>query len=73
MLEFAKKSNLDIKFYSKEELNKIETPNVTPRALKEFGIKSVAEASSIIAANGGKLILEKEKYEKVTIAISEVK
>ena len=73
LLKFAKKNNLNIQFYSKEELNKIETPNITPRAIKEFGIKSVAEASSIMAANGGKLILKKEKYEKVTIAISEVK
>ncbi len=47
----------------------MDTPNVSPKALKEFDLKSVAEASAILASNHGSLILHKQKYQKVTIAI----
>jgi precorrin-4 C11-methyltransferase len=71
LLEFAKKQQLDLKFYDKETLNAVATPNPTPRAIEEFGVASVSEAAAIIAAGNGKLIVEKQKYAKVTIAVAQ--
>jgi precorrin-4 C11-methyltransferase len=70
LLEFAKKLKLKLKFFSKETLNAIETPNFSQRAMKEFGVSSVSEAAAIAASNSDTLILEKQKYPKVTIAIA---
>lgn len=71
LLKFAKNQKLKIKFFSKETLNAVETPNFSPRAMKEFGVSSVSEASALAASKNGALILEKQKYPKVTIAIAD--
>ena len=73
LLEFASKCKLEIKFYDKDTLNQVETPNPTPRAIEEFGVASVSEAAAVVASKHGKLILEKQKYAKVTIAIAQCK
>ncbi|MCK5844848.1 MAG: cobalt-precorrin 5A hydrolase, partial [Victivallales bacterium] len=70
LLEFAKNQKLKLKFFSKETLNAVQTPNHSPRAMKEFGIASVCEAAALTASQNGELILEKQKYPKVTIAIA---
>ncbi|MCF6175835.1 MAG: precorrin-4 C(11)-methyltransferase [Victivallaceae bacterium] len=70
LLKFAEKQQLELKFYDKASLNAITTPNPTPRAIKEFGVASVSEAAAILAANNGKLVIEKQKYAKVTIAVA---
>ncbi|MCP3966089.1 MAG: precorrin-4 C(11)-methyltransferase [Lentisphaerae bacterium] len=72
LLDFATDYNLLIKFYGKESLNSIVTPHSSPRAEKEFGIKSVAEAAAMLAAGTDKLVLEKQKIDGVTIAIAAV-
>lgn len=73
LLDFASKRKFKIKFYGKKTLNEIKTPNPTPRAIKEFGVASVSEAAAVVASGIGKLVLEKQKYEKVTIAIAQCK
>ena len=71
LLEFAKSAGKPLLFFSKEELNRVETPNETPRAIKAFGIRSVAEAAALLAGGAGaELILEKQKYTNVTVAVS---
>ncbi len=73
LLEFANKHKIEIKFYDKETLNEIETPNPTPRAMEKFGVASVSEAAAVAASGFGELVLEKQKYEKATIAIAQCK
>lgn len=68
LLELVKKHGLRIKFFDRETLNRIETPNHTPRAQLEFGVDSVCEAAAL--AMGGRLILEKQKYPSVTVAVA---
>ncbi len=70
LLDFAKKMDLELLFYSADELNAVKTPNTTPRALKEFGVASVAEAAALKAADTTELALEKQKYGTVTMAVA---
>jgi len=69
---FASSKSFSLKFFSKDELNSVKTPNNSPKAKAEFGLNSVAEASAIVAGNQGELIFEKHKYPKVTIAVAVV-
>ena len=72
LLKFAESANIPLCFFSKESLNSIATPNETPRAIEEFGIRSVAEAAALYSAGeGAKLIVEKQKYGNVTVAVAE--
>jgi cobalt-precorrin 5A hydrolase len=69
LLEFAHKHNKPIRFYTKDEINSL-TQTFTPSAsTKFFGLKGVAEPSSILASKYKELIIPKQVYHKsVTIA-----
>lgn len=71
LLELAKEMNLPIDFYTKEELNSVTTI-VSPSKMveKHLGVKSVCEASAILTAGNGKLIVTKQKNKDVTIAVA---
>lgn len=57
-------------FYSAEELNKIEVPTPSEIVNKHMGTHSVSEASAILAAGGGPLIMNKTKGSNYTIAVA---
>jgi len=69
LLEFAKKYNFDIKFFSEEEINNLEGEFSKSASTKFFGLKGVSEPSSVLVSLYKELILPKEVYEKkITIA-----
>jgi len=71
LLTLAEKMNLPLDFHSREALNSvtaIETPS--PVVEKHVGVKSVSEASAILSAGHGRLILTKKKNKDVTIAVA---
>lgn len=69
LLEFAKKYNFDIKFFNKEEINNLDGEFSKSASTKFFGLKGVAEPSSILISKYKELIIPKEVYEKkITIA-----
>ncbi|QSH41830.1 precorrin-4 C(11)-methyltransferase [Lentisphaerota bacterium] len=72
LLDFATEYSLLIRFYGKKMLNSVKTPHSSPRAEKEFGIRSVAEAAAMLAAGNDHLILEKQKLDGVTVAIAAI-
>lgn len=49
------------KTYPAEELDKIPVPNASPKVKKVTGSGSVSEAAAILSAEGGSLLLEKQK------------
>lgn len=57
-------------FYSAEELNKIKVPTPSEVVNKHMGTHSVSEASAVLAANGGPLIMNKTKGSNYTLAIA---
>ncbi|MDD5727422.1 MAG: cobalamin biosynthesis protein, partial [Victivallales bacterium] len=68
LLEFAEKHNLEIEFYPALELDAVECPGYSPRAAKEFGTGSVAEAAAMLSSGSDLLLLEKQKFPRVTVA-----
>ncbi|KGI59717.1 precorrin-4 C(11)-methyltransferase [Prevotella sp. DNF00663] len=57
-------------FYTAEELQKIDVPNGSKVVAKHVGTPSVSEASALLAASGGQLVVEKQKGEKWTLAVA---
>jgi cobalt-precorrin 5A hydrolase len=69
LLEFAKKYNFEIKFFNEEEINNLEGTFSPSQATKFFGLKGVAEPSSMLVSKYKELIIPKEVFEKkITIA-----
>ena len=71
LLELAKTLNKKIIFFESSELNTINVINKSSFVKKVTGTSSVSEAAAIKAANGGKLLVPKQKFKNVTIAIAE--
>jgi len=69
LLDFANKRDIPIEFYSKEDINLLSNSFSKSASTQFFGIKGVAEPSSILASEYNELIIKKEVYFKsVTIA-----
>jgi len=69
LLEFAKKYNFDIQFYNESEINNLEGEFSKSASTKFFGLKGVAEPSSVLISKYKELIIDKEVYDKkITIA-----
>ena len=73
LLSLSEKLNLPVIFYSRQELNQVkEIKNPSIVVEKHVGVKSVCEASAILTARGGKLIVPKQLTKNVTIAIARI-
>ncbi len=71
LLEFARKMNLPLRFFQAEQLNAVEVPNPSEAAQRNLGIRSVSEASALLAAGrNARLYVEKQRCEDVTAAIA---
>ena len=84
IIEIAEENQYPIKFFSKEDLSKINVPNPSSVVSNEIGTPSVAEAACILAAGeDSKLLKEKNIFKSmdssknitgaVTIALAESK
>jgi cobalt-precorrin 5A hydrolase len=71
LIEAANRQTLPIVFYSKDELNRVNTvENPSKMAEKHIGVKSVCEAAAILGARKGKLLVPKQKTKNVTLAVA---
>ena len=72
IIEIAKEQNLPIKFFSIENLSKINVPNPSNIVLNEIGTPSVAEAACLLAAGeDSKLLKEKRIYKNINFSSTE--
>ncbi len=73
--EFAKKMNCPLCFYSKDELNSVSGVSTSVAVLSATGAKGVAEPAAILGATtamgSGKLIVRKQSWKSVTVAVAE--
>ncbi len=70
LLEFAKKYNLEIVFYTKDELNKVEGDFTGSEFVKSItGVDNVCERSCILKSSG-ELIAKKNSKNGMTLAIA---
>ena len=71
LLKFAQKENLPIEFYNKDDINSLQNEFSKSASTKFFGLKGVAEPSSILVSKYKELIIKKEIfYKSITIACS---
>lgn len=71
LLSLSEKMKLPMDFYTRDKLNSvksIETPSEMVE--KHVGVKNVCEASAILSAGNGNLIVIKKKNKDVTIAVA---
>ena len=70
--EFAERHRLRVVHYPAEQLNQVEVPSPpSEHALDAVGAKGVCEPAAVLAADGGQLLIRKQKMGNVTLAVAE--
>jgi cobalt-precorrin 5A hydrolase len=69
-IRLSKELNRELIFYSAEELQAVDAPNKSEFVNKVTGTYSVSESSAIISSLNKKLIVPKQKFKSVTIAVA---
>ena len=59
-----------VRFFTAEELAKVEVPTPSEVVSKHVGTPSVCEAAAILGSNYGKLLLTKQKGKNFTVAVA---
>lgn len=73
LLQLAEQFNRPLKFFSREELNTVNTiQNPSAVVAKHVGVQSVCEAAAILGANRGRLVAPKQTTPNVTVAIARI-
>lgn len=71
LLEFARSWDLEIEFYSKDQLNSIAGLERSEVVFRATGAYGVSEPAAQLASNHGRLLVAKTKNQDVTIAVAE--
>lgn len=73
LLEYARQQGLDIIFFNKEQLNRVEGLTASEAVLRATGAKGVAEPAALLGAGtGSALLVPKIKWTDVTTAVAEI-
>lgn len=73
LIAFAESHGLPLKFFTAEELNKVNMPSpVSPYAQKAVGAKGVCEPAALLASGMGEMLIRKQKVGNLTIAVAEI-
>ena len=59
-----------VRFFTAEELSRVEVPTPSDVVAKHVGTASVCEAAAILGANHGRLLLTKQKGKDFTVAVA---
>ena len=68
--ELKNEYDAEVRFFTADELAKVEVPTPSDTVLKHVGTPSVCEAAAILGANHGKLIVPKIKGKHWTAALA---
>jgi cobalt-precorrin 5A hydrolase len=73
LLRFARANGLPLRFYSAAQLNSVVVPSAeSVHARRALGVQGVAEPAALLAAQGGELLMKKEKLGGLTLALARV-
>jgi cobalt-precorrin 5A hydrolase len=72
LLEVARILNIPIRFFTREELSRIDSPNPSKIVNQHIGVPSVCEAAAVLASEKGELIVPKQISPNVTLAIARI-
>ncbi len=71
ILEFAEKYRLPIDFYGQDSLNKVENITAPSEAAQKYvGAIGVCEPAAILAAGATNLLVPKQKFGTITVAVA---
>jgi precorrin-4 C11-methyltransferase len=70
VIQYLKADGYPIRFFTAEELSKVDVPTPSETVAKHVGTPSVCEAAALLASNHGKLLLPKVKGEHYTLAVA---
>jgi cobalt-precorrin 5A hydrolase len=73
LLEAAEGLGVVPVFFAAGQLDGVDAPNPSGTVMRRMGVASVAEASAILLAGGGELLVEKTKTRNVTLAVARSK
>lgn len=68
LLELSRVFDRPLKIFSKEELEKVLTPNPSETVLRRIGVPSVCEAAALLASGSDQLLISKQKGQGCTLA-----
>jgi cobalt-precorrin 5A hydrolase len=72
LLEVARSLHIPIRFFTREELSRIDIPNPSEIVNQHIGVPSVCEAAAVLASKKGELIVPKQISPNVTLAIARI-
>lgn len=72
LLEAARSLNLPIRFFTRQALSEIVSPNPSEIVNHHIGVPSVCEAAAVLASEKGELIVPKQISPNVTLAIARI-
>ena len=72
LLATAASKQLDLRFFTSEELNTVPGITASPTVLRVTGAKAVAEPAAILAAGATSLLVHKMKWQGATTAVAEI-
>jgi cobalt-precorrin 5A hydrolase len=72
LLEAARSLDIPIRFFTRAELSRIDSPNPSEIVNQHIGVPSVCEAAAVLASEKGELIVSKQVSPNVTLAIARI-
>lgn len=70
LVAFAHAHDLSVDTFTRDELNGIEIPHPSEAAMKFLRVQGVAEPSALLSAKAKRLVVEKVKTAKITLAVA---
>ncbi len=72
LVEFAARNRLELAWFEKDEINRLaeRIPNPSKTVMSYVGVAGVAEPAAMLAAGTDRLLVEKVKCERVTVAVA---
>lgn len=74
LLEFVRRHHLPLEWYEAPEINRVADliPNPSSVVYKFIGVVGVAEPAALLSANAQRLLVEKVKCGRLTLAVAEI-
>lgn len=72
LLEYGRQNKLTIEFFGKDELNTVPGVSSSAAVMAATGAVGVAEPAALLSASTNKLLIRKQKWKNVTLAVAEI-
>ncbi|MBO5548659.1 MAG: precorrin-4 C(11)-methyltransferase [Prevotella sp.] len=70
VIQYLKEESYPVRFFTADELAKVDVPTPSETVAKHVGTPSVCEAAALLASNHGKMLVPKVKGKNFTLAVA---